>query len=180
MILVFVSLINGPQENLQMWQSAKSKQVFVFLMGQSQTVMTPRCIFQFSYNWKTAASDKKIWACWRRMKASWRRGRKKNSSPPCGPQSIHCSRLISFGCIILSVSIANLTVPKAWAPDWSIQNQTTNYWAHHALLNALLLLSLFFSPSLFSLSLSLSSSCGVHVHKSSSQAVLGFHFPDLP
>lgn len=43
--------------------------------------------------------------------------------------SIHCSRLISLGSIILSVSMANLTVPKAWAPDRSIQNQTTNYWA---------------------------------------------------
>lgn len=73
--------------------------------------------------------------------------KEKQSSPPCGPQSIHCSCLMSFGCIILSVSIANLTVPKAQAPDWSIQNQTTNYRAHRALLYPLLLSSsIFLSP----------------------------------
>lgn len=133
---------------------------------------------------KIALSDRVniILSCWEQNKRPGEQEggqgeKKKNSSPPCGPQSIHCSRLISFGCIILSVSIANLTVPKAQAPDWSIQNQTTNYWALHTLLYALLPSSTLFSSPSF---LPLSSSCGVHVHKSSSQAVLGFHFPDLP
>lgn len=134
--------------------------------------------FNLPITWKTAVFWQEKYNLVR-LKQRWKKEKekekeKKNSSPPCGPQSIHCSRLISFGCIILSVSIANLTVPKAQAPDWSIQNQTTNYWAHHALLYPL------FPPSFSPSFLSLSSSCGVHVHKSSSQAVLGFHFPDLP
>lgn len=62
-----------------------------------------------------------------------KRGKRKNiRSSSTWPRIYSLARLISFGCIILSVSMANLTVPKARAPDWSIQNQTTNYCAHHS------------------------------------------------
>lgn len=90
--------------------------------------------FQFTYNMKNISfwQEKQTLLLIEEVEETGGK-EKKNTSPPCGPESIHCSRLISFGCIILSVSMANLTVPKAQAPDWSIQNQTTNYWAHHSL-----------------------------------------------
>lgn len=89
--------------------------------------------FQFTYNMKNISFWQEKQTLHLIEEVEETGGKEKNTSPPCGPESIHCSRLISFGCIILSVSMANLTVPKAQAPDWSIQNQTTNYWAHHSL-----------------------------------------------